>query len=71
MIISKGYFESHGEERFSKEPSGTGPFKFKQWDREAGKVYLERTLIIGVEKQTLKYWNFMQFPRFRSNSGID
>ncbi|RKJ11082.1 ABC transporter substrate-binding protein, partial [Butyricicoccus sp. 1XD8-22] len=42
MIISKDYFESIGEERFSKEPSGTGPFKFKQWDREAGKVHLER-----------------------------
>src|SRR3712207_7185907 len=33
-IMSKAHFDKVGEEAFQRNPSGTGPFKFKQWRSE-------------------------------------
>jgi peptide/nickel transport system substrate-binding protein len=38
MIISPKAFKEKGEERIKKEPVGTGPFKFKSWERDVNLV---------------------------------
>lgn len=48
MIVPPQYIAEHGEEHFSKIPSGTGPFRFVKWEKEKGKVELTANK---------EYWN--------------
>jgi peptide/nickel transport system substrate-binding protein len=62
MIISESYFNEVGEAKFSISPSGTGPFKMKDWKREEGKVYLERNDNYFLGKADMEFLEFHAVP---------
>lgn len=62
MMIPPKYFAEVGEERFSQEPSGTGPFLFKQWDRENGKVFMEKNRSYWAGEADFSHLEFHAVP---------